>query len=170
FSPGATNPPTGTVVLKDASNSNATVATGTLSSGAFTFNVAAGALPAGTHNLFVSYGGDTYHLPQDSTAVPHTVNLVATTTSLVDNGPNPSIVGNAVSFTVTVSPTVPDGATVQLEDADNSNAVVGSGSLTSGTVNINVSNLSVGSTATTHHIFAVYAGDATYAASQSSQA
>ena len=91
--------------------------------------------------------------------------LSGTTTTLTDKGPNPSTVGQPVSFVVTVSPTVPAGETVTLEDASDGNAVVGSGTLTSGTVTISVSNLS----AETHNIFAVYGGDATYAGSQSGQ-
>ena len=91
--------------------------------------------------------------------------LLSTTTTLADNGPNPSTVGQAVSFLVTVAPTVPDGETVTLEDASNGNAVVGTGTLTGGTVTISVSNLTAG----THNIFAVYGGDATYAGSPSAQ-
>ena len=91
--------------------------------------------------------------------------LASTTTTLTDNGPNPSTVGQAVSFLVTVSPSVPDRETVTLEDASNGNAVVGTGTLTGGTVIISVSTLTAG----THDIFAVYGGDANYAASQSAQ-
>ena len=91
--------------------------------------------------------------------------LLSTTTTLTDNGPNPSTVGQAVSFVVTVTPTVPDGETVTLEDASNGNAVVGTGTLTGGTVTISVSTLTAG----THNLFAVYGGDANYAASQSAQ-
>ena len=91
--------------------------------------------------------------------------LLSTTTTLTDNGPNPSTLGQAVSFVVTVTPTVPDGETVTLEDASNGDAEVGSGTLTGGTVTISVSNL----TAATHNLFAVYGGDANYASSQSAQ-
>ncbi len=90
-------------------------------------------------------------------------NVVSTTTTLTDNGPNGSVINQAVSFTVTVSPTVADGETVTLEDASNGNAVVGTGTLTSGSATITVSTLTVG----THSIFAVYGGDSTDAASQS---
>ena len=98
--------------------------------------------------------------PQATTLV-----LIPTTTSLIDNGPNPSNVGDAVNFVVTVAPTVPDGETVTLEDASNGNAVVGTGTLTGGTMTISVSTLTAG----THNIFAIYGGDATYALSQSDQ-
>ena len=90
---------------------------------------------------------------------------IPTTTSLTDAGPNPSTVGQAVSFVVTVSPTVADGETVILEDASNGDASVGTGTLTGGTVTISVANLSAG----THNIFAIYGGDATFVGSQSDQ-
>jgi hypothetical protein len=88
-----------------------------------------------------------------------------TTTTLTDNGPNSSTSGQAVSFTVQVSGGVPDGETVTLEDADNSNAVVGSATLSGGSATIPLSNLTVG----THSLFAIYAGDSNFAGSQSSE-
>jgi hypothetical protein len=72
-SPGSNNAPTGTVTLKDASNGNAVVATGTLTGGSYTFNLSGTALLAGVHNLFVAYGGDTYHQSQNSNSVTQTV-------------------------------------------------------------------------------------------------
>jgi uncharacterized repeat protein (TIGR01451 family) len=89
----------------------------------------------------------------------------ATTTTLIDNGPNPSTFGQAVSFTTTVSGGAAiNGETVTIEDADNANAVVASPTLSSGTVTFSISGLSVG----THHLFAVYPGDSAHAASNSS--
>jgi hypothetical protein len=70
-----------------------------------------------------------------------------------------------VNFTGTVSPSVPDGETVTLEDASNSNAVVATTTTTGGNFSLNVSNLPVG----THNLFASYGGDAIYNPSQSSQ-
>ena len=88
----------------------------------------------------------------------------ATTTTLTDNGPTTSTFGQTVKFTVNVTGGVPDGETVTLEDADNDNAVVGTGTVTGGTANIPVTTLSGG----THDIFAVYGGDSTLTGSQSS--
>ncbi len=152
-----------TVTLEDASNGNAVVGTGTLTSGATTINVSS--LSIGTHDIFAVYAGDSTYAPSQSSQVVQTVDPLGTVTTLVDNGPNPSTSGQSVSFTATVSPTVPDGESVSLKDASNGNAVVASGVLTNGAATINVSSLSVG----THDLFAVYAGDATYATSQSSQ-
>src|SRR5262249_18528262 len=88
----------------------------------------------------------------------------ASTTALSNNGPNPTVIGQAVSFAVSVSGSNPTGA-VSLEDADNGNAVVGTGALNGGSASISVSNLSIGA----HHLFAVYGGDGLNAASQSAQ-
>ena len=120
----------------------------------------------GTHEIFASYGGDLTHGSSTSDQIQQVVNnsTVTTSTSLTDNGPNPSIVGNSVSYTVNTTG-VPNGATVELEDADNGNAIVGSVVVnSSGTGSTTISNLSVG----THHIFATYTGTTGYAPSQSS--
>ena len=154
-----------TVTLKDASNGNATVGTGTLSGGTATVTVAAGALSVGTHNIFAAYSGDANFAGSQSSTVSQTVTLSPTTTSLADNGPNPSTFGQAVSFTATVSGgTAIDGETIFIEDASNANAVVASPTLSAGTVTFTISNLSVGS----HNLFAVYSGDAANAGSNSS--
>ena len=92
--------------------------------------------------------------------------LYATTTTLADNGPNPSTFGGAVGFTATVSGgSATAGETVTIEDASNGNAVVVSPTLGSGgTVTFTISSLTVG----THNLFAVYNGNATNAGSDSS--
>jgi Bacterial Ig-like domain (group 3)/Beta-propeller repeat/Dockerin type I domain len=88
-----------------------------------------------------------------------------TTTTLINNGPNPSPYGESVSFTVTVSGgSSTDGETVTIEDADNADAIVASPTLSGGTVTFDISNLSAGS----HELFAIYHGNATNAASDSS--
>jgi Bacterial Ig-like domain (group 3) len=88
-----------------------------------------------------------------------------TTTTLTDNGPNPSNAGQAVSFTAVVSGgSAITGETVFIEDASNANAVVASPTLSGGTVTFSVASLNVG----THQLFAVYNGDPTHAGSNSS--
>ncbi len=177
-SPGSVNVPTGTVQLEDASNGNAAVGSPqTLSNGTVTFNVAAGALSGGAHNLFYVYSGDVYHQSTTSNTVTQTVN-VPTTTSFSDNGITGAPLtaggsieqGQNINFTVTVASSsgTPTG-TVQLEDAANGNALVGSAqTLVGGTVNFSVpatGNLGTG----THQLIAVYTPTGSFNTSTSSQ-
>ena len=157
---GSGGTPTGSVTFMDGSN---TLGSANLSSGVATFPIST--LIVGSHSITANYGGNSIYTSSTSSPLSQVVNALSTTTTLTDNGPNPSTVGQAVNFVVTVAPTVPDGETVTLEDAGNGNVQVGSGTLTSGTVTITVSNLSAG----THNIFAVYGGDANYEGNQSSQ-
>jgi C1A family cysteine protease len=89
----------------------------------------------------------------------------ATTTTLVNNGSSVSNNTQSLSYAAAVTPGVPNGESVLLEDASNGNAVVATATLSSGTATFTVGAgaLSVG----THNLFAVYGGDATFSASQS---
>jgi hypothetical protein len=93
--------------------------------------------------------------------------LANTATTISSDTPNPATTAQPISFSVSVSGGVPDGETVTLQDASNGNAIVGTGMLSMGsaTITIAAGALSIG----THNIFASYGGDASYAASQSSQ-
>ena len=150
--------------------------------GAITFGVTVGTLPTGL-SLNTSTGAIT-GTPTTTAGSPFsftisatdsvgasttqgysvTINTSATTTDLTDNGPNPSLSGQAVSYTVNTTG-VPDGATVYLEDASAEDATVGTVVITGGTASTTVSTLSVG----THEIFASYGGDLTYGSSTSDQ-
>jgi hypothetical protein len=151
------------VQIEDASNGNAVVGSGSLITSSATISVTLTAV--GTHNLFAVYGGDATFAGSQSSQTAHVVTTAPTTTTLTDNGPNPSTSGQAVSFTATVSggPAI-SGETVFIEDASNANAVVASPTLTNGTVTFTISNLTVG----THQLFAVYNGDSTHDGSNSS--
>ena len=86
----------------------------------------------------------------------------ATTTSLTSS-PNPSIQGQAVTFTATVgsgSGVPPDGEIVTFKQGTKS---LGTGSLTNGVAAFTTSSLSVA----THHVKAVYGGDANFGGSTS---
>ncbi len=101
-------------------------------------------------------------LVPDLVGTPSVTTPIATTTTLTDNGPNASINGQSVSFTVSVSPTVPNGETVTLIDTSNGDAV-GTGTLSGGTATISVSSLTPGQ----HVLEAMYSGDSSYVASAS---
>ncbi len=91
----------------------------------------------------------------------------STVTTLTDNGPNPSAVGQGVSLTVAVAPSYGtatlNGATVKIEDASNKNAVVATPTLSNGTASFSLTGLPFG----THSLFAAYAGATGLLASQS---
>ncbi len=135
---------------------------GTTATAALTGN---SSLSVGNHTVTAVYNGDSNDGTSVSAALSQVV-LATTNTTLTDNGPNPSSVGGAVSFTTTVSGGASiSGETVQIEDASNGNAVVATPTLSGGTASFSISTLTAG----THNLFAVYTADPTHAGSQSSQ-
>ncbi|MFO0930836.1 MAG: Ig-like domain repeat protein [Gemmataceae bacterium] len=89
-------------------------------------------------------------------------NALITTTTTVVSSANPSVVGQNVTFTATVSgsPGTPTG-TVTFKDGA---GTLGSSALAAGSATFSTSSLTLGS----HSITAVYSGDATFATSTSS--
>jgi hypothetical protein len=103
--------------------------------------VADGRLFVGTQNSLLVYG------------------LLASTTTTLSSGSNPSTVGQAVTFTATVTSTagsIPDGETVKFKSGT---TTLGTGTLSGGTATITVSTLAAG----TESISATYPGDNTFA-------
>ena len=62
-------------------------------------------LTAGTHSLVASYSGDTGHNPSSSSALSQVVNAAsgAATSTALASSPNPSTLGQSVTFTATVT-------------------------------------------------------------------
>jgi hypothetical protein len=150
--------PTGTVQFKDGvANLGSAVA---LSGNVATLTTSA--LAQGSHAMTAVYGGDADNATSTSPVVNQVVNSaggVATTTTLTSSQ-NPSTVGQAVTFTATVSGATPTG-TVQFFDGANSlgTVAVGGGSMAT----LTTSTLTQG----THAIIAAYGGDVGNAASTS---
>jgi hypothetical protein len=119
------------------------------------------ALPAGTFSVTADYSGDALFLAS-SGSVSQTVDKRASTTT-VTSSLNPSIYGDAVTFTMTVTPTdvgpTPTGTVQLVVDGANSGAPV---SLVAGTATATLSNLDATVAGTPHTITAVYSGDGTY--------
>jgi hypothetical protein len=137
--------------------------TATLSSGQATFSTSA--LTRGNHAITASYSGDANFLTSTSTAYGEPVNKGATMT-LVGSSPNPSLAGQAVTFTATVSVNslaagTPTGSVTFKEGS----TVLGSGQLTlvgaMAQATFTTAALGVGS----HTITAAYAGDNNFLAS-----
>ena len=153
----ASGTPTGTVTFKDGAT---TLGTGTLAGGVATF--ATSTLAIGGHTITAVYGGDTNFTGSTSPGLTQTVNQgVATTTTAVNGAPNPSVFGQSVTFTATVSAAsgTPTG-TVTFKDGA---TTLGTGTLAGGVASFSIASLAIGG----HTITAVYGGSANFTGSTS---
>jgi hypothetical protein len=153
--------PTGTVTFEDGST---ILGTGTLNGfGIATYSTSA--LAIGGHSITADYGGDVDFTSSDSSAVNQTVDQDATTSALVSSA-NPSVFGQSVTFTATITADAPGSGTptgtVTFEDGS---TILGTGTLNvSGIASFTTSSLSVGG----HSITAIYGGDVDFISSTSS--
>ena len=159
---GSSGTPTGTITFK---NGSTTLGTGTLKgSGVTTFSTSS--LPVGsTHSITAEYGGDVSFVTSTSSTVSQVVNQASTTTALASSA-NPSLFGQAVTFSATVAATTPGAGTVagSVEFFDGSISL-GTVTLVSGSAtSAAITNFGV----STHSITAVYSGDASFVTSTSS--
>jgi hypothetical protein len=153
---GGAGTPTGTVTFTDGA---ITLGTGTLSGGQATFTTPS--LSAGNHTITASYGGDASFSVSTSPALTQVVNQGAATTTTLASSVNPSNVGQAVTFTATVTSSAgtPTG-TVTFKDGA---TVIGTATLSAGAAAFTTSSLTLG----THTITASYGGAAGFAVSTS---
>ncbi len=159
-SPGS-GTPTGTVTFDDGAT---TLGTGTLNgSGVATFSTSALAL--NSHSITAVYGGDTNFTTSTSTAASQTVDQDGTG-STVSSSANPSVFGQSVTFTATVTADSPgSGTPTGTVTFDDGMTTLGTGTLDgSGVATFSTSDLGVGP----HSITAVYDGDANFPTSASS--
>jgi len=159
--PGA-GTPTGTITFRDGATIIATIG---VSGGVAVF--ATTSLSVGAHSITATYNGDTnFNASPASAAVPHTVNAAAATTALAGSG-SPTVFGQSVTFTATVSVIAPGGGiptgTVTFRDGATFLATV---SLVGTTAVFTTSNLGVGP----HSMTATYNGDTNFSASPASSA
>jgi hypothetical protein len=155
--PGA-GTPTGTVTFLDGVT---TLGTATLSGGSATFSTSA--LAVAGHSITVSYGGDANFAGSTSPALTQTVNKDATSAA-VSSATNPSVYGQSVTFTATVSASAPGAGTptgtVTFMDGA---ATLGTATLSGGSATFSTSALS----AAGHSITVSYGGDGNFTASTS---
>jgi len=159
--PGA-GTPTGNVIFYNGSKR---LGSGPVSgSGVATFSTAT--LANGTHSIAATYNGSSSFNGSSSNTVNEMVGVGqsgAPTTTTLSSSLNPSIYGQAVTFTAMVSSTAgtpPNGETVTFMQGS---TVLGTGTLAGGSAGLTISTLSAG----TDKITAKYPGDATFAASTS---
>ena len=145
---------TGTVQFRAASSvfGAAAIANGTAS-------LTMPSLAAGLYPVSADYNGDGIYLNSSSSSVwVQTVNKAATSASTVSSA-NPSVAGQAVSFTASILPVSATGSVQFLDGA----TVVGSATISNGSATASTSSLAGGS----HSLTAVYSGDANYLSSTS---
>ncbi len=146
---------TGTVTFKDGAT---TIGTASPTSGVATFSTSS--LAVGTHSLSAVYGGDSNYGAATTSSMTVTVSAIATTTAL-----SPSVSsaasGASITLTGTISPSAATG-TITFKDGT---TIINTCTPISGTCNISVNNLTIGS----HTLTAVYGGGGNYSGSTSSQ-
>jgi large repetitive protein len=168
---GATGVPTGSVTFKEGST---TLGTATLNNigGVATavFTTGPVQLTGGTHIIFAVYSSDIDFNASTSPNVTQTVLQHATTTTITSHVPNPSVFGDMVTFTATVSPTIAGVLPTGTVDFKEGTTVLGSGTLSNmggvatATFTTSATQLRGGA----HTVFAVYNSDINFAGSTSS--
>jgi large repetitive protein len=148
---------TGTVSIADTFKGVTTnLATGLAlnPSGVATFTIST--LAVGQHSIVATYGGDTNHA-SSSSAPPLMQSVLESTATTLTSSANPSLFGQSVTFTATVTApsgggVTPDGTVNFLDGA----TVIGTGTLAGGVATFATATLAIG----VHSITAVYTGDA----------
>lgn len=152
---GSSGTPAGPVTFYDGATQ---LGTATLSGGSATFSTSA--LAIGNHRITVVYADSADHKGSTSAPLSQAVIETGTTTMLVSSR-NPSEVGQAVTFTASV--TSPGGTPTGSVSFRNGGTVIGTGTLAGGSASFTTSSLAKGS----HVITAAYDGDGGFTASTS---
>src|SRR5205823_6107297 len=154
--------PTGTVTFKDGPSA---LGTGTLN-GAGQATFVTRTLAVGAHPITASYGGDATFSGSTSSTLTETVKKASTAT-VVSSSANPSLTGQAETFTATVTAKSPGAGTpsgkVTFKDGETAITNCSNLSLNKGQASCTTSSLSVGS----HSITATYGGSSTFLPSTS---
>ena len=150
--------PTGTVTFLDGTT---TLGTQTLTNGQAAFTDSA--LSVGSHTITVTYSGDSSFNSAASPVLTQLVNK-GTTSAGLSSSSNPSVSGQPVTLSTTVSPMAPamgsPTGTVTFLDG---RVFLGSQALSNGTATFSTSTLAVGA----HSIMVYYAGDTNFTAADS---
>ncbi len=158
-SPGS-GTPTGSIAFYDGSSE---LGTGTLSGGKATFKTSAFALSAGSNSITAVYSGDQNFTGSASAAL--TLNVIQDrTTTTLGSSVNPSVVGQSVTFTATISANSPGSGTPTGSVTFEVDSIsVGSPvALTNGAASFTTTFTAAGS----YTIKAVYSGDSNFLSSK----
>ena len=156
--------PSGTVTFVD--NGSTTIGSGSVSTtaGVTTATLDISNLGAGFHSVTATYNGDTTFTTSTSSS-PATLTVAEATTSLsLKSSANPSVVGQSVTFTATLSSSA-SGETGTVDFADGG-LTIGSGTVSGGQATFQTSTLVLGD----HTVTAVYEGDLNFVGSSSTSA
>ncbi len=153
--PGAGNP-SGTVTFTIDSVNVATVA---LSGGSATYSTSS--LVVGSHPVSVTYSGDG-NFNAGTGSVTQIVNKPPSATSVTAT-PNPSVFGQSVTFTATVTPVLGGPTPTGLVTFTIDGATAGSAALSGGSASFSTSALSAGA----HPVVVTYGGDVNFEGSTS---
>jgi len=154
---------TGSVQFVDVDTSQI-YGTASLSNG--TASIGTGALTVGVHGIQANFLGSTNYLSSTSPAVNQTVNKIPTST-LLSSSENPSIAGDLLTLTATVSPSAATGFVTFMDGA----ATLGTVGLSGGIAKISPPNPGPGLAAFapgSHNLQAFYKGNEDYATSNGS--
>ncbi len=143
---------TGTVTFTSGSTS-----LGTANISGTTASVSTSTLPVGSNTITATYNGDTYN--NTATAITTQVVSMASTTTTLASSLNPSINGQSVTFTATLSSSSATGSITFSDGA----SVLGTTTVSAGVATFSTSTLNVGA----HTITAAYSGDTNWSASTS---
>jgi hypothetical protein len=151
----ASGTPTGTVIFYDGSNA---IGRATLAGGTASFSYSS--LTAGSHSITAAYQGSPGFRPSTSAPLIQVVNGLTTTTTLVSSL-NPSVYGQAVTFTAAVNSAsgTPTGTVIFYDGS----TAIGSVTLANGSASLSTSSLAAGS----HSMTAAYQGSSSFAPSTS---
>jgi hypothetical protein len=137
-----------------------------IGSGPTTATLSVSTLTAGNHSIDVVYNGNSNLATTTSPALNYTVNQDASTTVVSSSGP--TVYGQAVVFTATISPVLPGAGTPTGAVTFAVDGVAqGVATLNGGKATLSDSSLSV---ATNHQVTAVYSGDGNFQASDNTAA
>jgi WD40 repeat protein len=162
--PGAGSP-TGTVAFTDRGATISGCGAVAVSSGSAVCSVTY-PIPAGSpHHVVATYSGDTDFASSASSIFTQTVNGTSSSTS-VSSSANPSVSGQPVTYTATVSGVGSLTGTVAFTDGGTTISGCGAAALSGGTARCSVTY--PGTSASPHQIVATYSGDSTFQGSDSS--
>ena len=165
-SPGS-GTPTGIVQFKDGSGTLATCGAVALSAGSATCSASFNA-SASPRTISAVYAGDNDYLTSTSSNLSQVINKASTTTAVASLA-NPSVTGQSVTFTATVSAVSPGSGTptgtIQFKDGV---ATLGSCSAQTMSAGSATCSASFPATASPRTISAVYAGESNFVTSTSS--